>query len=777
MNRTSKKIETRILYAITFLLCIGTFQSVFSQGRELKHILLLSSYYPDKEETKVIISHLSQKLNSETNCRVTVEYMDSESTTNIEDWKNWMVDLFDAYKTPPDVIVCIGGEAWMTYTVSCPQAWAKIPVVLGCVKSGYINYVHISPPDIKGIEEICPTQESFGDFRVTGYYINDYFKENMELIRHLQPQKRRIAYIYDNRYGFRFLTEYLRKIAREVGFEDLRSYYGNELTTMQLVDSLMTKDSTYAILSSGWYTDTQRYPHAYSMLHNELSLTQSKYFYLIMDQGKLNPNYLGGYFVSAEDIGRDLANLIYEVLTKGLEHSPKFQMTPSAPKYHLNYKTLQSSGISCESLPPKTVLYNKEESFFKLYFWQILAITLAVGVIIIVLVLRIHSYKQVTAVKIRMMEEQKRLREQADESNRLKSAYLANMSHEIRTPLNAIVGFSTQLSEAENKEEAKMYLEIIETNNDLLLQLINDILDLSKIESGTLDFVYTETDVVEVCRSLEKIYLPRIKEGVLLRCELPDTECIIHTERNRVTQVISNFLSNAVKFTEKGYIRFGYKHVENGLYFYVEDTGKGIATENLSKVFIRFEKFDKFVSGSGLGMSICKTIVEKMDGKIGVDSQLGIGSMFWFTLPCKVVHDVNHETVEKNNHTVPNIQTTGTQKTILISEDTESNFILLDCILRKDYHLIWAKNGKEAIEEYHRNHPDLILMDLKMPVIDGWEAISTIRKEDRQVPIVALTAFAYANDRKRAMDEGCNAFLTKPIKQDQLWETLRQLGI
>ena len=235
------------------------------------------------------------------------------------------------------------------------------------------------------------------------------------------------------------------------------------------------------------------------------------------------------------------------------------------------------------------------------------------------------------------MEEQKILREKADESNRLKSAFLANISHEIRTPLNAIVGFSSQLAYADDKEEAHAYMKIIETNNSLLLQLISDILDLSKIESGQLDFHYSKTDIVQVCRNLKQEYLSKIKEGISLQCELPDKKCVIYTERHRLAQAISNFLSNAVKFTEKGYICFGYEHITAGLRFYVKDTGKGIADENLPKVFARFEKIDNFTPGNGLGMSICKGIIEKMNGEIGVKSELGKGSTFWFTLPCKTI--------------------------------------------------------------------------------------------------------------------------------------------
>lgn len=225
------------------------------------------------------------------------------------------------------------------------------------------------------------------------------------------------------------------------------------------------------------------------------------------------------------------------------------------------------------------------------------------------------------------------LRDKAEESNRLKSAFLANMSHEIRTPLNAIVGFSNLVAHTENKDEIEEYCKIIEANNDLLLQLINDILDLSKIEAGQLEFVYTNIDIVSIFYNLEQTYTYRVKEGVKLICELPDQSCIICSEKNRLTQVISNFLSNACKFTSEGTIKMGYEHTEEGLRFYVTDTGKGIAKENIPHVFTRFAKFDSFVPGTGLGLSICQTIIQHLRGKIGVDSEVGKGSTFWFIIP------------------------------------------------------------------------------------------------------------------------------------------------
>ena len=225
-------------------------------------------------------------------------------------------------------------------------------------------------------------------------------------------------------------------------------------------------------------------------------------------------------------------------------------------------------------------------------------------------------------------------RDKAEELDRLKSAFLANMSHEIRTPLNAIVGFSSLLAETDSRNERQEYIKIVQENNELLLQLISDILDLSKIEAGTFNFVYTNVDVNETCAEIIKSMSMKVSKGVELIFEEPLPECYLYTDKNRFTQVISNFINNALKFTQQGCITLGYEQVSHQkIKFYVRDTGMGIPEEKQKSVFERFVKLNTFVQGTGLGLSICKSIVSQMGGEIGVDSTEGVGSCFWFTHP------------------------------------------------------------------------------------------------------------------------------------------------
>lgn len=364
-------------------------------------------------------------------------------------------------------------------------------------------------------------------------------------------------------------------------------------------------------------------------------------------------------------------------------------------------------------------------------------------------------------------------RDRAEESNRLKSAFLANMSHEIRTPLNAIVGFSGILASTDEEEEKQEYVSIIENNNTLLLQLISDILDLSKIEAGTLEFQYSNIDLNKMLNELTSSLQLKIKsEKVQLTCHLAEKNGFIHTEKNRLSQLLINLISNAIKFTTEGYIRFGYELRGKEIYFYVSDTGCGIPKDKQKSIFGRFVKLNSFEQGTGLGLSICQTLVEHMGGTIGVDSEEGKGSTFWFTLPYKAAIAVE-ESIKKEE--IQPISIEKNKFTILIAEDNESNYKLFASILKGEYQLIHAWDGQEAVEMFKQYNPQIILMDINMPVMDGYEATKEIRKYSAKVPIIAITAFAYASDEQRVMESGFDGYMPKPINARLLKAQLTEI--
>ena len=393
------------------------------------------------------------------------------------------------------------------------------------------------------------------------------------------------------------------------------------------------------------------------------------------------------------------------------------------------------------------------------------------------------TVRDITRLK-KVQEELEAARRVAEVAGEQKTAFLANMSHEIRTPLNAIVGFAGLLSNA-SESERNSYVEIIKGNTNMLLQLVNDILDMSKIEAGTLEFIYSDTDVNQIMRELEGIFRLRLEEAdspvrIVFEPCLP--VCFIHTEKNRVSQVLSNFLSNAFKYTKEGSITLGSKVREDDIYFYVQDTGAGIPAGKVDKVFERFMKLDAKKQGTGLGLSISRTIIKKLGGEIGVFSEYGKGSTFWFTLPVKPfdflplqqrTEDVS-ETVEFNE---TEYDAGAVRRTILIAEDMDDNYLLYKIYLEKHYDLIRATNGEEAVSKYLECNPDIILMDIGMPVVDGYQATDAIRQLSSDIPIVAVTAFAYDEDRRKVMSRGFNGYLSKPLNKDELLKMLHKMGI
>ena len=387
----------------------------------------------------------------------------------------------------------------------------------------------------------------------------------------------------------------------------------------------------------------------------------------------------------------------------------------------------------------------------------------------------IGSARVITAQK-RLEESLREAKEEAERSNTLKSAFLANMSHEIRTPLNAIVGFSELLAETEEESEKEEYLNIIRNSNALLLQLVGDILDLSKIEAGTLEFTFADHDLNGIMNELEQTVRLKVDSpGIEVACTHQEPGCTIHTDRGRLLQVLHNFINNAAKFTRKGHIHFGYrKHHDGRWYFYVEDTGCGIAPGMINCVFDRFTKLDPKAKGTGLGLAISKSIIERLGGEIGVLSAEGQGSTFWFLLPSRSISALG--SAADPAEITPKVPCPETGEAILlIAEDDPANYKLLEAMLRKQYTLLHAWNGREAIDLFKKHRPCMILMDIKMPEMDGYEATAAIRKLSPDIPIVAVTAFAYPEDMRRILSCGFDGCLPKPVNADNLKKKILEL--
>lgn len=373
---------------------------------------------------------------------------------------------------------------------------------------------------------------------------------------------------------------------------------------------------------------------------------------------------------------------------------------------------------------------------------------------------------QIITRRKKMEEELILAKAHAEESNKLKSAFLANMSHEIRTPLNAIVGFSGLIVNEKDENKRNKYVQVIESNNELLLKLIGDILDLSKVEAGSMEYTHSEFDLNKLMEDMNGTLQLRLdkKKQVVLSYKCGLEQCVIRSERNRLMQLVTNLVTNAIKFTEHGTINFGYELRNDMLRFYVSDTGCGIPKEKQKDIFNRFIKLNDFKQGFGLGLPICKSIVNDLGGEIGVESEEGKGSTFWFTIPYVPVE----KTVKTDAPVRITVASPSAKSNILVAEDNESNYELVSAILSDDYNLFHAWNGRQAIEMFKECNPQLILMDINMPEMDGYEATRAIRKLSTDIPILALTAYAYASDEERILASGMNAYMSKPVNAQQL---------
>lgn len=387
------------------------------------------------------------------------------------------------------------------------------------------------------------------------------------------------------------------------------------------------------------------------------------------------------------------------------------------------------------------------------------------------------------AIANKKLKEYEEKAQKAENASKMKSLFLANMSHEIRTPLNAIEGFSRVIAETDSQEDRLKFYEIIESNNNRLQSLVNEILDLSRVESGEIVMKTAPTDLNELCTSVKNIFKFRCPDSVKLDFEESTLSVVMNTDANRLTQVFSNLISNALKHTSVGKIAYGYKILNEGtmIEFFVEDTGAGINKEDIEHIFETYVSRDAETTknGYGLGLPLCKIIVEKLGGKISVESEVGKGTIFRFSMPFHGTIggvDKSKTTTTSSVRTIRISERSGQQikKKILVAEDEDSNYELVKIVLQKRYRLIRAHNGIEAVTLNEEEHPDLILMDIRMPGMNGLDATRIIKEVSGDTPVVALSAYAFEENIREAKQAGCNEFMAKPFKVENLIDMVRR---
>ena len=392
---------------------------------------------------------------------------------------------------------------------------------------------------------------------------------------------------------------------------------------------------------------------------------------------------------------------------------------------------------------------------------------------------RLTLAQEQLAIANQKLKEYEEKAQKAEKASKMKSLFLANMSHEIRTPLNAIEGFSRVLVETDSQEDRMKFFEIIESNNNRLQNLVNEILDLSRVEAGEVTMKKSSTDLNQLCDSIKNLFKFRCPDTLKLVWKKPTMAVTFNTDANRITQVFSNLISNALKHTPSGSITYGYRMLDEGtmIEFFVEDTGTGIDPKDLPHLFETYVSRDAETNnnGYGLGLALCKIIVEKLGGQIYVESELGHGARFYFHLPFEGTIGGVSPVRNTTTSNVRTIRVSGrpddmNKKTILVAEDEDSNYELVKIVLHKRYRLIRAHNGIEAVTLNEEEHPDLILMDIRMPEMNGLDATRIIKEVDTHTPIIALSAYAFEENIREAKIAGCDEFMAKPFKVENLIE-------
>ena len=603
-------------------------------------ILIVTSYNP---ETRSISDNLSAFMDEYRQrggmYTPIIESMNCKNLSEAYLWKSRMASILGKYKgkNRPSLVILLGQEAWSAYISQDTEIAKKTPSICGMVS---VNGL-VLPDDSIDTRVWEPESKNiytdFGDYNIVAGYVYEYdVDKNIELMRRFYPDMRRVAFISDNTYGGLSMQALVKKEMEK--YPDLETIWldGRTETFMEVSERMRRLPQNTCVLLGTWRVDcTESY-----VIGNTT--------YMLRDANPTLPVFtiasvglghwaLGGYTPEYHAVGKNIGAVTYDFLDKGDREGVDLVTIPG--NYTFDIKRLHEFKLDSLNLPQGAVLVNKTPSLYEQYKYWVIGVVSAFMFLIVCFLIAIYYIIRINHLKHHLEvsgEELLVAKEKAEESNRLKTAFLANMSHEIRTPLNAIVGFSSVLvSDDSSPAEKAQYCDIIQKNSDLLLHLINDILDISRMESGKIKFVWEECDVVELCQTALSTAEYGRKTSALFLFETPVASLVIKTDAQRLKQVLINLLSNAAKFTPSGSIKLAIaidkQHQQ--LELSVSDTGCGIPSDKSDRVFERFEKLNEYSQGTGLGLAISRLIVENLGGKIWVDKDYTEGARFVFTHP------------------------------------------------------------------------------------------------------------------------------------------------
>ena len=647
-----KRKKIRFIVSIAVLLFLPFFSNVGNAAtteESEEEILFITSYNSD---TKYTYDNISTFIETYTQLggrySTMVENMNATDLTQAHQWKKTLTDILDKHPKAK-LVILLGGEAWSSFLHLEDEKYKQLPVFCAMASRNGIRI----PEDSTDIRSYNPESinlmERMKEYNVRYCSTYEYdIKKDIEMIQDFYPETEHLVFVSDNTYNGLAELAWFKKNLQH--FPQLSiTYVDGRIHTLDMAASQLRNLPRNTVMLLGiWRIDNRGITY---MNNSVYAFSKANPLLPMFSMTSTAIGYwaIGGYVPQYEGVGKSMGEYAYRFLDQ--KETGISSINILANRYKFDAKKLKEWGFGNKKLPVNSMVINQPIPFFVAYKTEVQFILIIFLVLVGSLMISLYYYYRTKILKNHLERTTKQLREdkkkleesevelrdakeRAEEANQLKSAFVSNMSHEIRTPLNAIVGFSSLLAETDSRSERQEYIKIVQENNELLLQLISDILDLSKIEAGTFNFVYTNVDVNETCSEIIKSMGMKVSKGVELIFGELFPECYIYMDKNRFTQVISNFINNALKFTQQGSNTLGYEQVSHQkIKFYVRDTGMGIPEEKQKSVFERFVKLNTFVQGTGLGLSICKSIVSQMGGEIGVDSTEGVGSCFWFTHP------------------------------------------------------------------------------------------------------------------------------------------------
>ena len=634
----------KIIYSFLLFLLISHIglSSAFAVTGE-HPVLIISSYNPDARQTSGNIYDFMEEFERlEGKAPIALENMNCKSFSEAPLWKNKMEELLAKYrgKRSPVLLVLIGQEAWTAYLSQEDSIRGNVPVLAALASRNAI----ILPDDSVDLKTWMPDAvDFFNDFpnsSVKAGFVYEYDVEaNINLIKKLYPETRNIAFVSDNSYGGVSLQAHVVEEMKKHPELNLILLDGRTNTIYTISDKLHELPPNTALLLGTWRVDMY---DGYFMRNATYTMMEAAGDVPTFSITSVGIGYwaVGGVIPSYRALGKDMAHQAVRLLQGPDSDRVEVEVIPN--KVQMDSKIVKDKRLDLSFIHQPIEMVNENPSFYEQYKYHIWTVGTILVVLLSGLFVSLYFYYHTKKLKDELEESESALREakdRAEESSRLKSAFLANMSHEIRTPLNAIVGFSDVLaSGGTSVDEQQGYVDIIKTNSDLLLRLINDILDVSRLEADRVTFTIEKCDVVPLCQQvLASVSQARKSENkYIFECDRESVD--LRTDTQRLQQVIINLLSNADKFTRNGKItlKLEVDDEKRVATFSVSDTGTGIPLEKQKLVFERFEKLNEYVQGTGLGLSICKLTVEKWGGEIWVDPGYTDGARFVFTHPFEI---------------------------------------------------------------------------------------------------------------------------------------------